>query len=138
MGAINAMTSYQKTFGLTGEGSSTGIIFIIYNCKTPSSIIISPVNTTDISTYRWSDCRSVPFTFLDCSQSEAILIWNRIAFPFCGFLADGYGRRICIFVGCFLVLVGTAVQTTAHETGQFIGGRFILGFGGKHVERSNS
>ncbi len=49
MGAINAMTSYQKTFGLTGEGSSTGIIFIIYNCKTPSSIIISPVNTTDIS-----------------------------------------------------------------------------------------
>ncbi|KAL1590125.1 hypothetical protein WHR41_01269 [Cladosporium halotolerans] len=87
MGAINAMTSYQKTFGLTGEGSSTGIIFIIYNCKTPS------------------------------------------AFPFCGFLADGYGRRICIFVGCFLVLVGTAVQTTAHETGQFIGGRFILGFG---------
>lgn len=26
---------------------------------------------------------------------------------------------------------GTAVQTTAHQTGQFIGGRFILGFGGK-------
>ncbi|KAK6429238.1 hypothetical protein LTR95_014613, partial [Oleoguttula sp. CCFEE 5521] len=32
MGAINAMEGYQKTFGLTGEGSSTGIIFIIYNC----------------------------------------------------------------------------------------------------------
>lgn len=26
---------------------------------------------------------------------------------------------------------GTAVQTTAHHTGQFIGGRFILGFGGR-------
>ena len=33
MGAINAMKSYQNTFGLTGEGSSTGIIFIIYNCE---------------------------------------------------------------------------------------------------------
>lgn len=31
MGAINAMDSYQKSFGLTGAGSSTGIIFIIYN-----------------------------------------------------------------------------------------------------------
>jgi hypothetical protein len=31
MGAINAMPSYQKTFGLSGAGSTTGIIFIIYN-----------------------------------------------------------------------------------------------------------
>lgn len=51
------------------------------------------------------------------------------AFPFCGYLADGYGRRICIFVGCLLVLVGTAVQVTANTQGHFIGGRFILGFG---------
>jgi sugar porter (SP) family MFS transporter len=87
MGAINAMKSYQNTFGLTGEGSSAGIIFIIYN------------------------------------------LGQIAAFPFCGFLADGYGRRICIFVGCFLVLVGTAIQTSANTMGQFIGGRFILGFG---------
>lgn len=31
MGAINAMEAYQKTFNLDGAGSSTGIIFIIYN-----------------------------------------------------------------------------------------------------------
>jgi MFS family permease len=31
MGAINAMKPYQKTFGLSGEGSSTGIVFIVYN-----------------------------------------------------------------------------------------------------------
>jgi hypothetical protein len=29
MGSINAVKSYQTTFGLTGEGSSTCIIFII-------------------------------------------------------------------------------------------------------------
>jgi MFS family permease len=87
MGAINAMKPYQNTFGLTGEGSSTGIIFIIYN------------------------------------------LGQIAAFPFCGFLADGYGRRMCIFVGCALVLVGTAVQATAHGMGHFIGGRFLLGFG---------
>ncbi|KXT11191.1 hypothetical protein AC579_830 [Pseudocercospora musae] len=87
MGSINAMTSYQKSFGLDGAGSTTGIIFIIYN------------------------------------------LGQIAAFPFCGFLADGYGRRWCIFVGCLLVLIGTAIQTSAHGMGQFIGGRFILGFG---------
>ena len=87
MGAINAMESYQKTFGLSGEGSSAGIIFIVYN------------------------------------------LGQIAAFPFCGFFADGYGRRVCIFVGCALVLVGTAVQATANENGHFVGGRFLLGFG---------
>ncbi|PSN65076.1 MFS lactose permease-like protein [Corynespora cassiicola Philippines] len=87
MGAINAMKAYQNTFGLSGEGSSTGIIFIIYN------------------------------------------LGQIAAFPFCGFFADGYGRRVCIFIGCALVLVGTAVQTTSNTQGHFIGGRFILGFG---------
>jgi MFS family permease len=87
MGSLNAMTPYQKTFGLNGAGSSTGVIFIIYN------------------------------------------LGQIAAFPFCGVLADGYGRRVCIFVGCFIVLVGTAIQASANERGQFIGGRFILGLG---------
>lgn len=87
MGAINAMKSYQTTFHLSGEGSSTGIVFISYN------------------------------------------LGQIAAFPFCGFLADGWGRRFAIFVGCVTVLVGTAIQTTAHSMGQFIGGRFVLGLG---------
>ncbi len=87
MGAINAMSSYQETFGLSGAGSTTGVIFIIYN------------------------------------------LGQIAAFPFCGFFADGYGRRVCIFVGCLIVIVGTAIQTTADTTGQFMGGRFLLGMG---------
>jgi MFS family permease len=87
MGAINAMETYQETFGLTGAGSTTGIIFIIYQ------------------------------------------IGQIASFPFCGFFADGYGRRWCIFIGCLIVLVGTAIQATANHLGQFIAGRFILGFG---------
>ena len=87
MGGLNAMIPYQKSFGLNGAGSSTGLIFVIYN------------------------------------------IGQIGAFPFCGFHADGYGRRVCIFVGCFIVLIGTAVQASAHHKPQFMGGRFILGFG---------
>ncbi|KAI1812425.1 lactose permease [Poronia punctata] len=51
------------------------------------------------------------------------------SFPFCGLFADGWGRRWCIFIGCLIVLVGTAIQGSAHHLGQFIAGRFILGFG---------
>ncbi|KFY07072.1 hypothetical protein V492_07470 [Pseudogymnoascus sp. VKM F-4246] len=87
MGAVNAMEPYQETFGLNGAGSSTGLVFIIYN------------------------------------------LGQIAAFPFCGFLADGYGRRVCIFVGCLIVVIGTAVQTSCHELDVFMGGRFILGFG---------
>ncbi|KAK7744379.1 hypothetical protein SLS62_010167 [Diatrype stigma] len=66
MGSINAMKPYQETFGLNGAGSTTGIIFIIYNLGQISS------------------------------------------FPF---------------------LVGTAIQATSNSIGQFVGGRFVLGFG---------
>ncbi|EPE26367.1 MFS general substrate transporter [Glarea lozoyensis ATCC 20868] len=87
MGSINAMKPYQQTMGLSGEGSSTGIVFIIYN------------------------------------------LGQIAAFPFCGFLADGYGRRVCIFVGCLIVVIGTAVQATANDKEHYMGGRFILGLG---------
>ncbi|CZT43376.1 probable lactose permease [Rhynchosporium secalis] len=87
MGAINAMDPYLKTFKMDAAGSSTGLVFIIYN------------------------------------------LGQIAAFPFCGFLADGYGRRVCIFVGCAVVVIGTAVQASAHERSQFMGGRFVLGFG---------
>lgn len=87
MAAVNAMKPYQESFGLTGAGSTTGIVFITYNLGQIAS------------------------------------------FPFCGMLADGWGRRWCIFVGCLIVLIGTAVQTTASTLNQFIGGRFVLGFG---------
>ncbi|KAH9998181.1 lactose permease [Xylariaceae sp. FL0662B] len=87
MGSVNAMIPYQETFGLSGAGSTTGIIFIIYNLGQIAS------------------------------------------FPFCGLIADGMGRRWCVFIGCIIVLVGTAIQTPANSIGQFIGGRFVLGFG---------
>ncbi|KAJ5153550.1 Lactose permease [Penicillium canariense] len=87
MSSINAMKPYQETFGLDGAGSSTGMVFIIYN------------------------------------------LGQIAAFPFCGLLADGYGRKVCIFVGCLLVWIGTAVQAPAQTMETFIGGRFLLGFG---------
>jgi len=36
---------------------------------------------------------------------------------------------MCIFVGCVIILIGTAIQASAHVREQFMGGRFVLGLG---------
>ncbi|KAJ2987340.1 hypothetical protein NUW58_g4563 [Xylaria curta] len=87
MGAINAMKPFQENFGLDGGGSTTGIVFVIYQIGQIASA------------------------------------------PFCGIFGDGWGRRWCIFIGCSIVLVGTAIQGSANHLAQFIVGRFVLGFG---------
>lgn len=51
------------------------------------------------------------------------------AIPFTGPLNDYYGRRIGMFTGAALIVLGTCIQAPAHNISMFIGGRFILGFG---------
>jgi MFS family permease len=54
------------------------------------------------------------------------------ALPFVGPCIDQWGRRVGMFVGSILIIVGTIVQglTSANASeGQMMGGRFVLGFG---------
>lgn len=48
-----------------------------------------------------------------------------------GPVADYFGRKVGMGVGCFLVVVSTFIQcwTPRHHLGVFMGGRVILGFG---------
>lgn len=66
---------------------------------------------------------STGIVFIICNPGQIA------AFPFCGLLADGFGRKTCIFVGYLIVLIDTAVQGSCHTLSVFTGGRFILGFG---------
>jgi len=34
-----------------------------------------------------------------------------------------------MMIGALLIIIGTIIQGTSHEAGQFMGGRFLLGFG---------
>ena len=54
------------------------------------------------------------------------------ALPFVGPAIDTWGRRVGMFIGSFLIIMGTLVTglTVANASvGQFMGGRFLLGFG---------
>ncbi|KAK0101389.1 hypothetical protein ONS95_006564 [Cadophora gregata] len=87
MGGLNGMTSYQKTFDMKTSGSSTGIVFMIYNA---GSLAAAPL---------------VPFA------------------------TDRLGRRVGMFIGAVVIIIGTCVQATSKAIPQFLGGRFLLGFG---------
>ncbi|KAG5949933.1 hypothetical protein E4U53_005632 [Claviceps sorghi] len=48
---------------------------------------------------------------------------------FTGPTNDYLGRRWGMFVGAFLIIIGTCIQAPSINRGQFLAGRFILGFG---------
>ncbi|BCS29665.1 uncharacterized protein APUU_71235A [Aspergillus puulaauensis] len=49
--------------------------------------------------------------------------------PFAPFLSDRFGRKAAIIVGCAIMIIAAAVQTSAHAQPQFEAGRFFMGFG---------
>jgi MFS family permease len=51
------------------------------------------------------------------------------ALPFTGPINDYLGRRIGMFAGALLIIIGTCVQAPSTNLNMFIGGRFVLGFG---------
>ncbi|XDG06302.1 hypothetical protein ABKA04_005917 [Annulohypoxylon sp. FPYF3050] len=49
--------------------------------------------------------------------------------PFGAILSDRYGRRVGMFCGCSVIIVGMIIASTAYTIAQFVVGRFVLGFG---------
>lgn len=48
---------------------------------------------------------------------------------FSGFVADRYSRRLSIFWGTFISIIGAAIQTAAENYATLVAGRFIAGIG---------
>lgn len=46
-----------------------------------------------------------------------------------GYISDTFGRRMGMFVGCILIVIGSILTSSAHHIEQFIAGRFVLGWG---------
>ncbi|OJJ55551.1 hypothetical protein ASPSYDRAFT_413687 [Aspergillus sydowii CBS 593.65] len=87
MGGLNGMDSYLAFFNMKTSGSTTGIVFAIYNIG------------------------SIPAVF------------------FTGPVNDYWGRRMGMFIGALIIVIGTCIQAPSVNRGMFLAGRFILGFG---------
>ncbi|RDW69772.1 MFS sugar transporter-like protein [Coleophoma cylindrospora] len=87
MGGLNGMHSYQNFFHMSTAGSSTGLVFAMYNIGSiPAVFLTGPVN-------------------------------------------DKLGRRVGMFCGAMIVIIGTCIQAPSKNHSMFLAGRFILGFG---------
>lgn len=56
-------------------------------------------------------------------------IGSLAAIFFTGPTNDYFGRRVGMFTGAAIIVVGTCVQAPSTSRAMFLGGRFILGFG---------
>ncbi|KAH9941775.1 general substrate transporter [Epithele typhae] len=50
-------------------------------------------------------------------------------YPFAPYLSDGLGRRPTVWIGAVCMIAGVALQTACQNINQFIGARFLIGFG---------
>ena len=48
---------------------------------------------------------------------------------FSPWIADKYGRRLPIAIGCVIMIVGAIICGVCNGYGMYVGGRFLLGFG---------
>lgn len=61
--------------------------------------------------------------------SSLYQIGGVVALPFVGPAIDTWGRKVGMFIGAGLIIIGTIIQGTATGADGFMGGRFLLGFG---------
>ncbi|KZT08225.1 general substrate transporter [Laetiporus sulphureus 93-53] len=99
-------------------------------------VIISSANGFDgslmnsfQSLWQWEGYFKTPNGSLLGVLSAMQNIGSLAAYPFAPYLSDGIGRRMTIFVGSAIILVGVGIQSAATNMGMFIGGRFLIGFG---------
>ncbi|KAF5573428.1 hexose transporter, partial [Fusarium pseudoanthophilum] len=58
------------------------------------------------------------------------------SFPFAPFMADHFGRKIPIAVGCLIMILGAFISAFTNGFGMYLGGRFLVGFGNSLAQLS--
>ncbi|KAK8197835.1 general substrate transporter [Phyllosticta capitalensis] len=61
--------------------------------------------------------------------SSILFLGGVVAQPVVPYLADNFGRRVAIFSGAVLMILGVALQAASFNLHMFIAGRFLVGFG---------
>ncbi|KAF1355846.1 general substrate transporter [Lizonia empirigonia] len=57
--------------------------------------------------------------------------------PVAPFVADHFGRKSAIAIGCCIMIAGAAIQAAAKNLDYFMGGRFLMGFGNSLAQLSS-
>jgi MFS family permease len=105
MTGINSIEAYLSYFHIESLGSGTGIVFAMFS-------IAQLIGAFVAGMFRF------PSSSRNCDRLMAV-----------GPASDKWGRRVGMAIGSAIIIGGTAIQATAQQIGQFMGGRFCVGFG---------
>ncbi|WQF77640.1 Putative major facilitator, sugar transporter, major facilitator superfamily [Colletotrichum destructivum] len=61
-------------------------------------------------------------------------IGSLVSIPMVPWVADNFGRRIPIIIGCVIMVAGAILQGACQNLGMFMGGRVLLGFGNSFAQ----
>jgi len=64
-------------------------------------------------------------------------IGSLVSIPIVPLIADNYGRKLPIAIGCVIMIVGAVLQGACQNLGTFMGGRVMLGFGNSLAQISS-
>lgn len=64
-------------------------------------------------------------------------IGSIVSFFITPYIADHYGRKIAIVIGCLFMILGGCLTAFCNGYGMYIGGRFLLGFGNSLAQMSS-
>ncbi|KAL2131657.1 hypothetical protein VTI74DRAFT_4753 [Chaetomium olivicolor] len=64
-------------------------------------------------------------------------IGSLVSMPLVPLLADNFGRKLPIAIGCVIMIVGAVLQGACQNLGTFMGGRALLGFGNSLAQLSS-
>ncbi|KZT33244.1 general substrate transporter [Sistotremastrum suecicum HHB10207 ss-3] len=124
MGGINSMHQYQSYFGMTGAGLGTSLVFGIYTVWVFIHIArLQALSLTDLS--QWI----IDVGALCCCSLTLYMPRHRGTIP-ASILPDRYGRRLSMFAGNLILIIGALITGTATFRSTFIFGRFLTGVGG--------
>ncbi|KAF2468806.1 general substrate transporter [Lindgomyces ingoldianus] len=85
----------------------------------------------------WTDYFGNPTGSLLGLLTALYSIGSIASLPVTPFLADHFGRKIAIALGCIIMIVGAAVQGAATNLKMFMAGRFFMGFGNSLAQLSS-
>lgn len=62
-------------------------------------------------------------------NSDSLASGSIVATPVSAVISDKLGRRKCMFVGAWIIIIGSIIIASGMTLAQFVVGRFILGVG---------
>jgi MFS family permease len=73
--------------------------------------------------------RNLPLQLFLLFNSDSLTSGSIVATPMSAVISDKLGRRKCMFVGAWIIIIGSVIIASGMTLAQFVVGRFILGVG---------